>query len=78
MTLNHLNLAVPDVPAAAAFFAKYFGLHLLEGKGQPSLIAIMEDDAGFVLILSNFPQAAARSLTRRIPKSAFTKKRSSR
>ena len=58
MNLNHINLPVPDVAAAAAFFTEYFGLHLLEGKGRPGFISIMEDDAGFVLVLSNFPQAA--------------------
>lgn len=58
MNLNHINLVVPDVAAAAAFFADYFGLHLLEGKGRPGVISILEDDAGFVLVLSNFPQAA--------------------
>ena len=58
MNLNHINLPVPDVGAAATFFTEYFGLHLLEGKGRSGFIAIMEDDAGFVLVLSNFPQAA--------------------
>lgn len=61
MNLNHMNLAVPDVAAAVAFFTEYFGLHLLEGKGQPGVISILEDDAGFVLVLSNFPQAATFS-----------------
>ncbi len=61
MNLNHVNLAVPDVAGAAAFFTEYFGLHLLKGKGQPGMISILEDDAGFVLVLSNFPQAAAFS-----------------
>ncbi len=58
MNINHINLPVPDVAAAAAFFTEYFGLHLLEGKGRPGFISILEDDAGFVLVLSNFPQAS--------------------
>lgn len=58
MNINHINLVVPDVAAAAAFFTEHFSLHLLEGKGRPGVISILEDDAGFVLVLSNFPQAS--------------------
>ena len=58
MNINHINLVVPDVTAAAGFFTDHFGLHLLEGKGRPGVISILEDDAGFVLVLSNFPQAS--------------------
>jgi len=58
MTLNHLNLPVPDVDAAAGFFAEYFGMRLMEGKGRPGFVLIMEDDAGFTVVLSNFKQAS--------------------
>lgn len=59
MTLNHLNLPVPDVDAAAVFFADFFGMHLMEGKGRPGFVLIMEDDAGFTVVLSNFKQVPA-------------------
>jgi len=61
MNIKHVNLPVPDVSAAVTFFAEFFGLHLLEGKGRPGMIAIMEHDAGFVLVLSNFAQSAEYS-----------------
>ena len=48
MKVNHLHLMVPDVRAAAAFFAKYFELR--EAGGNAGLTVLLDDD-GFVLTL---------------------------
>lgn len=56
MHLNHLDLCVPDVAATAAFFVRHFGFRQLAMRGQGRL-AVLEDQAGFVLVLSNFEQA---------------------
>lgn len=55
MILNHLNLAVSDVPQTQAFFKKYFGLRAVT-KPSPALV-VLRDDAGMVLTLSNFDRA---------------------
>jgi catechol 2,3-dioxygenase-like lactoylglutathione lyase family enzyme len=52
VNLNHLNLPVPDVAEAAEFFVKFFGFRHAEKKGDA--LAVLLDDAGFTLILSNF------------------------
>jgi catechol 2,3-dioxygenase-like lactoylglutathione lyase family enzyme len=55
MKLNHLDLQVSDVPAARRFFETYFGFrcpHAREG------LVILEDEAGFVLAVSNLSQAS--------------------
>jgi lactoylglutathione lyase len=54
MQPNHLNLAVPDVLETRAFFEKYFGFRNLEGVKANNVIAVMADDSGFILTLSNF------------------------
>jgi lactoylglutathione lyase len=48
MRLNHLNLTVTDVAAAARFLERYFGL---EAKGGNAGMAFLTDDDGFVLTL---------------------------
>jgi catechol 2,3-dioxygenase-like lactoylglutathione lyase family enzyme len=48
MKLNHLHLMVPDVPAAAGFFEKYFELR--KAGGNAGLTVLLDDD-GFVLTL---------------------------
>lgn len=48
MTVNHLNLTVPDPLATSAFLAKYFGL--TPGGGNAG-IQMLRDDAGMVLTL---------------------------
>src|SRR5271170_6952082 len=53
MKLNHLNLSVPDVAATAAFFEKFFQMRRVENKGN-TVLTVLADEAGFVLILSNF------------------------
>ena len=53
MKINHLNLSVPDVMESARFFAEFFGLRITEQKGRDTL-AVLYDDDGLSLILSNF------------------------
>jgi len=61
MRVNHLHLMVPDVPAASAFFEKYFELHKAGGNAG---LTVLVDDAGFVLTLMKI---AARSATKDYP-----------
>jgi lactoylglutathione lyase len=56
MTLNHLNLAVPDVTRSREFFETYFGFQKL-GEQRGTMIAVLRDESGFVLTLSNFEKA---------------------
>jgi catechol 2,3-dioxygenase-like lactoylglutathione lyase family enzyme len=58
MRLNHLNLAVPDVARTREFLEKYFGLRCVFERGQGAL-AILVDESGFILALSNFDRATA-------------------
>lgn len=60
MTLNHLNLAVPDVVETQRFLERYFGLQgsvnpytgePLEQGGSGAWFAVLFDDAGLVLTL---------------------------
>ena len=48
MKVNHLHLMVPDVPAASAFFEKYFELRKVSGNAG---LTVLLDDGGFVLTL---------------------------
>lgn len=48
MRVNHLHLMVPDVPAASAFFEKYFELRKSAGNAG---LTVLLDDGGFVLTL---------------------------
>ena len=48
MTLNHLNLTVPDPSETSAFLAKYFGL---QPRGGNLGIQMLNDDRGMVLTL---------------------------
>ena len=56
MKLNHINLSVTDVPAAAGFLEKYFGLRN-PGGGKSSFIVLF-DDTGLVLTLMKSGQVA--------------------
>jgi lactoylglutathione lyase len=56
MRLNHLNLTVPDVSRAREFFETYFDLRCVVERGR-NTIAVMVDDSGFILALSNFEKA---------------------
>jgi catechol 2,3-dioxygenase-like lactoylglutathione lyase family enzyme len=58
MALNHVNLVVPDVPRTRAFFETYFGFHCVVERGRDAL-AVMRDDSGFILTLSNFDKVDA-------------------
>jgi catechol 2,3-dioxygenase-like lactoylglutathione lyase family enzyme len=55
--LNHLNLAVSDVPLARGFLVKYFGLDP-GGKPGNDNIAFLRDENGLVLTLTNFDYGA--------------------
>ncbi len=60
MRLNHLDLAVPDVAAATAFFTSHFGFSHLETRGNQGL-AILRGADGFVLVLTRLKEAATAS-----------------
>lgn len=51
MNVNHVDLQVSDIHAARAFFETHFGLRCAHIRRDE--IALMEDDAGFALGLSN-------------------------
>ena len=53
MRLNHLNLTVPDVTQARAFFETYFGLRCVAERGR-AVLAVLMDESGFILTLNNF------------------------
>lgn len=56
MVLNHINLTVPDVSRSRAFFENYFGFRCVAERGA-GVIAVLINDSGFVLTLSNFGNA---------------------
>jgi lactoylglutathione lyase len=56
MRLNHLNLTVPDVAQTREFFETYFGFRCVVERGR-NFIAVMIDESGFILTLSNFEKA---------------------
>jgi lactoylglutathione lyase len=56
MRLNHLNLAVPNVPQAREFFETYFGFRCIAAPGR-DVLAVLMDESGFLLNLSNFDKA---------------------
>ena len=51
MNLNHVDLQVSDVDVAREFFEKFFGLRCTYQRAKQ--IALLEDDAGFSLGVSN-------------------------
>ena len=51
MKLNHVDLQVSDVDRAREFFESYFGFRCAYQRG--SQLAILEDEAGFSLGVSN-------------------------
>jgi len=57
MKLNHLDLQVSDVHAARAFFETHFGLRCAYSRRDE--MALMDDEIGFSLALSNLGQNAA-------------------
>lgn len=56
MRLNHLNLTVDDVTAAADFLVKYFGLQIGSARGNG--FAVLFDDGGLVLTLMKGKQVS--------------------
>jgi catechol-2,3-dioxygenase len=50
MNLNHLNLTVSDVPDAAKFLEKYFGMRNMGGNNN---IGFLSDENGMVLTLTS-------------------------
>lgn len=50
MKLNHLDLQVPDVKEAAAFFERWFSFEHTSNRGSPA-IAILRGADGFALVL---------------------------
>jgi lactoylglutathione lyase len=58
MRVNHLHLMVPDVPAASAFFEKYFELRKASGNAG---LTVLLDDGGFVLTLMKMNSKSSRT-----------------
>ena len=56
MRLNHLDLCVPDVAAAASFFVNGFGFAVLNVVGEHEM-AILRGEDGFVVVLTHAPDA---------------------
>lgn len=50
MHLNHLDLHVSDVPKTAALLEELLGLRVVSNRDSKA-IAILEDGAGFTLVL---------------------------
>lgn len=50
MKLNHIDLQVPDVQEAAAFFVRWFAFELVSSPHSPAL-AILRGDGDFTLVL---------------------------
>ena len=53
MRLNHINLAVTDVPLARAFFETHSGLRFI-GSQAPDKLVVLADESDSVITLSNF------------------------
>jgi lactoylglutathione lyase len=58
MRVNHLHLMVPDVPAASAFFEKYFELRHSGGNAG---LTVLLDESGFVLTLMKMGSRSNRT-----------------
>jgi len=54
VSLNHLNLVVADLDAAAGFFADHFGFAV---RTRYAALAVLDGAGGFVLVLSTTPEA---------------------
>lgn len=60
MRLNHLDLPVPDIAEARAFFERWLGFRHLQTLGDNGL-SILRDDAGLVLVLSRLQRGGAQA-----------------
>ena len=54
VSLNHLNLVVADLDAAAGFFADHFGFAV---RTRYAALAVLDGAGGFVLVLSTTREA---------------------
>jgi catechol-2,3-dioxygenase len=59
-TLNHINLAVSDVPELTRFFKTCFGFHLAEQRGTGKFAVLLGED-GFALILMHHKNVTSDS-----------------
>jgi catechol 2,3-dioxygenase-like lactoylglutathione lyase family enzyme len=57
MGLNHLNLSVAEVSRTREFFETYFGFRTVFERDR-DVLAVMVDESGFILTLSNFDKAS--------------------
>jgi catechol 2,3-dioxygenase-like lactoylglutathione lyase family enzyme len=57
--LNHINLAVSNVPELTRFFQSAFGFHLTDQRGTGKFAVLVGDD-GFALVLSYDKNASAK------------------
>lgn len=60
MRLNHLNLTVTDVPAAATFFSTYFGMHDMGGNAGMAFLSDLPEYRGMILSLMKAKSATFR------------------
>jgi catechol 2,3-dioxygenase-like lactoylglutathione lyase family enzyme len=56
VSLNHLNLVVPDLEAAEAFFAEHFGFTV---RTRHAALVVLDGADGFVLVLSRARDTAS-------------------
>ena len=59
MQLNHIDLQVPDVQEAAAFFERWFGFELTSNRDSPA-IAILRGEGDFTLVLQRRSSSSVR------------------
>ncbi|MBB4837675.1 catechol 2,3-dioxygenase-like lactoylglutathione lyase family enzyme [Sphingomonas kyeonggiensis] len=59
MRLNHLDLPVPDIAEARAFFERWLGFRHVQTLGDNGL-SILVDGAGLVLVLSRLQRGGAQ------------------
>jgi len=58
--LNHINLAVSDVPELTRFFQAGFGFRVIEQRGAGKFAVLLGDD-GFALILMHDNKVASNT-----------------
>ena len=64
--LNHINLAVSDVPELTRFFQAGFGFRVTEQRGSGKFAVLLGED-GFALILMHDKKVALQHLSRSLP-----------
>ena len=63
MRLNHINIAVQDVPLTRAFLEEHFGLRFI-GALAPDKLAALVDDAASIVTISNLEKDTVYSYPR--------------